>query len=157
MVRGQLFPGHPLVAYPPSCRLCEAASTFPHLVNIECVRRPQYYRNNAVVRTAQPQHQIHFDLFELSAAECDFTFTSTDKQPEYQHTEYINNYPLPPLLNNRDSVVSYLMTISRRHPRLDLGLIHEFQNSLSSLFALQHHVLDSFWSHGVRRTHYPTL
>jgi len=30
---------------------------------------------------------------------------------------------------------------------MDLGLIHELQNSLSPFFALQHHVLDSAWSH----------
>jgi len=38
--------------YPPSCCLCEAVSTFPHLVNIECVRQPQCHRNNATWCTA---------------------------------------------------------------------------------------------------------
>jgi len=41
VVRGQPFPGHPLVAYPPFCHRCAAVSTFPHLVNIECVSQPQ--------------------------------------------------------------------------------------------------------------------
>ena len=52
VVKCQTFPGNPLVAYPPNCRLCAAVSAFPHLVNIECVRHAQYHRNNTVLRPA---------------------------------------------------------------------------------------------------------
>jgi len=50
---GQPFPTHPLVAYPPSCHLRAAISTFPHPVNVACVRQPQHHRSGTVLRTAR--------------------------------------------------------------------------------------------------------
>jgi len=70
VVKGQPFPGQPRVAYPPSCRISAAVSTFPHLVNTACVRQPSITAVEPQP-VSRPQHRTHFDHLDLSATECE--------------------------------------------------------------------------------------